>query len=517
MMRRNTFLSLGALAVLICLMVTCLLPAACAEYSFDAVLDEIPTARIFAGAYVHDPSIIAVDGGYYIFGSHMTAAYTDDLRQFHSVGDGYHTSNPVYGEFLTSDRERIFAYAGLGDSLIPTDDGQCHVWAPDVIWNEAMGKYCMYVSISSTWNASDIALAVSDDIDGPYRYVSTLVYSGFTADTLSATDVTEYVPEDYALSHYIKKSGEYNITSCPNAIDPCVFEDAGGRLWMVYGSWSGGIFILEIDAATGLPIRPEADGTDECDPYFGRHLAGGGHESVEGPYILYDAEQEYYYLFVSYGSLTADGGYQIRVFRSEQPDRGYVDMNGKALRAGVKHENFGLKLSGNYRLPSLDRACLSTGHNSALIDADGRKFLCYHTRFEGRGEFHEPRVKQYFLNREGWPCVLPYATGGEVLPAEGVTAAAVAGRYFFVNQGRKITSAIAEPEIMVLNQDGTLYCENGGGTWLLREGTCYLHMNLNGTEYSGVFCPMRDEAGADVMAFTAVGGNESVWGVCYGD
>ena len=109
MMRRNTFLSLGALAVLICLMVTCLLPAACAEYSFDAVLDEIPTARIFAGAYVHDPSIIAVDGGYYIFGSHMTAAHTDDLRQFHSVGDGYHTSNPVYGEFLTSDRERIFA------------------------------------------------------------------------------------------------------------------------------------------------------------------------------------------------------------------------------------------------------------------------------------------------------------------------------------------------------------------------------------------------------------------------
>jgi len=39
----------------------------------------------------------------------------------------------------------------------------------------------------------------------------------------------------------------------PNAVDPHVFFDVDGDLWMVYGSYSGGIFILEMDPETGLP------------------------------------------------------------------------------------------------------------------------------------------------------------------------------------------------------------------------------------------------------------------------
>ncbi len=30
-------------------------------------------------------------------------------------------------------------------------------------------------------------------------------------------------------------------------------------MWMVYGSWSGGIFLLEIDEKTGLVIHPKED------------------------------------------------------------------------------------------------------------------------------------------------------------------------------------------------------------------------------------------------------------------
>ena len=33
--------------------------------------------------------------------------------------------------------------------------------------------------------------------------------------------------------------------------------------------------------------------------------------------------------------------------------------------------------------------------------------------------------------------------------------------------------------------------------------------------YNGVFCEMKDEAGTQVMTFSAVGANESVWGVKY--
>ena len=93
------------------------------------------------------------------------------------------------------------------------------------------------------------------------------------------------------------------------------------------------------------------------DTYYGKRLLGGGHKSIEEPYIMYDAKSDYYYLFVSYGALTREGGYQIRVFRSKTPDGDYVDMNGNTPWAKDKdHAGFGLKLSGNYMLPSLEQA-----------------------------------------------------------------------------------------------------------------------------------------------------------------
>ena len=39
----------------------------------------------------------------------------------------------------------------------------------------------------------------------------------------------------------------------PNIVDPNTFFDASGHLWMIYGSYSGGIFIMAMDKTTGLP------------------------------------------------------------------------------------------------------------------------------------------------------------------------------------------------------------------------------------------------------------------------
>ena len=132
---------------------------------------------------------------------------------------------------------------------------------------------------------------------------------------------------------------------------------------------------------------------------------------------MYDKDSDYYYLFVSYGNLQREGG----IVRDEKcsvlktVDGEYVDMNGKypQKRAG-NPAYFGLKLSGNYRLPSLPQAYMATGHNSAFISSDDKRYIVYHTRFENRGETHEPRAHQYLINEEGWPCMLPYATGGEI-------------------------------------------------------------------------------------------------------
>lgn len=486
-----------------------------ADLDFTVSYDGIATAKIEAGASVHDPSIIKSDGKYYLFGSHMSTAVSDDLRNWTVIGSGYKVKDPIYYELMGN--EEAFAYAGSKKSLIPTDDRGWHVWAPDVIYNEATGLYYLYFCTSSTWNASNLCYATSEKIDGPYEWQGALIYSGFTAAELDATDVTAYVDKDTAKDRYIKKSNEYDFNDYPNAIDPTVFYDEEGKLWMVYGSWSGGIFLLELDPQTGEVIHPEDDEEKRIDTYFGQKLLGGNHSSIEGPYILYDEQSGYYYLFVSYGALSREGGYQIRVFRSETVDGEYVDMNGQYPLNTVNgdHAPYGLKLSGNYYLPSLEMAYMATGHNSAFIDDDGKKYIVNHTRFDNASEEHEPRVHQFIVNEEGWPCMLPYATDGETVSETGYEMSQVAGRYYVIDQGTNIDAQIAQPFILYLEEDGKVYGDGVEGTWEAKEGTCYMDITYGDVSYSGVFCEMKDEAGTQVMTFSAVGANESVWGVKY--
>lgn len=485
------------------------------DLDYTVSYDGIATAKIEAGASVHDPSIIKVDGKYYIFGSHMSTAVSDDLRTWTSIGDGYKVKDPIYYELMAN--EDAFAYAGSKKSVIPTDDRGWHVWAPDVIYNEATGLYYLYFCTSSTWNASNLCYATSENIEGPYEWKGALIYSGFTAETLENTDVTEYVDKDTAKDTYIKKSNEYNFDKYPNAIDPTVLYDEDGRLWMVYGSWSGGMYLLELDEETGEVIHPEADEENRVDAYFGKRLMGGNHTSMEGPYILYDEQSGYYYLFVSYGGLAREGGYQIRVFRSETIDGDYVDMNGEFPldTQNMEQAPYGLKLSGNYYLPSLEMAYMATGHNSAFVDDDGKKYIVNHTRFDNKTEDHEPRVHQFIVNEEGWPCMLPYATDGETVSETGYEMSDVAGRYYVINQGTAIDANIAEPFILYLEEDGKVYGDGVEGSWETKDNTCYMNITYGDTSYSGVFCQMNDEAGTQVMTFSAVGNNESVWGVKY--
>lgn len=486
-----------------------------ADMDFQVNLDGIATAKINAGVSVHDPSIFKADGKYYIFGSHMSTAVSDDLRTWTSLGDGYKVKDQIYYELMAN--KDAFAYAGSKNSVIPTDDRTWHVWAPDIIYNDTDGLYYLYFCTTSTWNASNLCYATSESVEGPFEWKGALIYSGFTAETLDATDVTEYVDRDEAKDKYIKKSNEYNFNKYPNAIDPTVLYDEEGRLWMVYGSWSGGMYLVELDKETGTVIHPEADEANRVDAYFGRRLLGGNHSSIEAPYILYDEQSGYYYLFVSYGGLAREGGYQIRVFRSETIDGDYVDMNGEFPLDTVnpEHYPYGLKLSGNYFLPSLEMAYMATGHNSAFIDDDGKKYIVNHTRFDNKTEEHEPRVHQFIVNEEGWPCMLPYATDGETVNESGYDMADMAGRYYVINQGTAISADIAQPFVLYLQENGKVYGDGVEGSWEATDGTCYMHITYGDTSYSGVFCQMNDEAGTQVMTFSAVGANESVWGVKY--
>ena len=123
------------------------------EYNFAVKYDGIKSANISSnGVAVHDPSIIEADGSFYIFGSHMSAAKSTDMMNWEMLADGYSKTNPVYGQIYDV-KEEAFRYSGDKTSIIPTDDGKTHVWAPDVIFNKTTGKYNMYYCVTSTWNA----------------------------------------------------------------------------------------------------------------------------------------------------------------------------------------------------------------------------------------------------------------------------------------------------------------------------------------------------------------------------
>jgi len=469
--------------------------------------DGIATKAVGAKASVHDPSIIKVGDTFYLFGSHMEAASSTNLRQWKSFATGVNASNPLFTNLFTD--EDVFAFAG------DNGGGSYSVWAPDVIYNKVMKKYVMYFCTSSTFIKSNLCYATADSVDGPYTWQGTLLYSGFTSDTISETDVVKIVGEENADTYL--KGDEYNNNLWPNCIDPTVFYDADGKMWMVYGSWSGGIFLLEVDETTGKIIHPEEDKDNSIDAYFGKRLMGGNHHSIEGPYILYDAASSYYYLFVSYGSLTREGGYQIRVFRSKTVDGEYVDTTGSNPGTDRFHYKYGLKLMGNYYLPSLTAAYMAPGHNSAMIDQDdGKLYIAYHTRFDAGTEYHEPRVHQMFINELGWPVVAPYAYDGETISITGYDKKDVTGMYYLVNHGDGIDATINEPVMIELLEDGTIVGDQFMGTWTMTDNSYYMTLTYGDVTYSGVFLKMNDEAETPVMTFTAAGtNNKSIWGVKY--
>ena len=81
----------------------------------------------------------------------------------------------------------------------------------------------------------------------------------------------------------------------------------------------GGIRLIKIDPDTGLAAE-EGLGIEIA------KRSRGVDTSIEGAYIIYNPDTDYYYLTVSYGSLFFD--YNIRVARSRNITGPYIDPNG---------------------------------------------------------------------------------------------------------------------------------------------------------------------------------------------
>lgn len=443
-------------------------------------------APVFKSVSVHDPSIIKADDGYYyIYGSHMAAARSLDLISWESISKDANRGCTLFNDVQTELKEAL--------SWAKTKT----FWAPDVQKLNDGRYYFYYCTCEGSSPLSALGVAVSDKPEGPYEDLGIFLRSGASG---------------------------YNSTYYPNVVDPHTFFDNDGKLWMVYGSYSGGIFILEMNPDTGFPMEGQG---------YGTKLLGKNHSRIEAPYILYSPETEYYYLFLSFGGLNANDGYNIRVCRSKYPNGPYEDALGQEMikcggRAGTffndaDYVSYGVKLIGGYKFELVDSdtnrfvsAFRSPGHNSAYYDSEtGQYFIIFHTRFANSGESHSVRVHQMYINDQGWPVVSPQRYAGE--DGTLVDGAKIEGNYKLLFHLRDINNKEHVSVLASLNADGTITGAKKGA-WTVTDGT-NIHLTIDGKEYSArLHTAWDNNQQAWVTQFTGLDTEgAALWGVRYGE
>lgn len=394
-----------------------------------------PAAPRFTNATVHDPDHIEVDGTHYFFGSHLASASTTNLMALTQLTTSVSASNPLFDD-VTVELAETFEWAQSNT-----------LWAPDVVRLDD-GRFRMfYNACKGDSPRSAMGIAVADKVTGPYRDQGVILKSGMW-DEISPDGTV------------------YDARVHPNAVDPDVYRSPDGRLWMVYGSYSGGIFILQLDPASGRPLPGQG---------YGRHIWGGNHARIEGAAMFHDPVRGYYYLFATYGGLDASGGYNIRVVRSKAPNGPFVDAEGhdmaqvkadpaKPLFDDASIAEAGVKLMGNHLFaraigdpgegPGV--GYVSPGGCTVFVDGQtGQTMIAFHTRFPGRGEEHEVRVHRLLFTDDGWPVIAPLRFAGE--GTASLKRAEQVGTYAVVDHApRTISADLHRARTVTLGQDGRL-------------------------------------------------------------
>lgn len=229
-------------------------------------------------------------------------------------------------------------------------------WAPDII--RLKDRYFLYFSVS-TWGSrqSAIGLLVGRRLD---------------------PEAPDYGWEDRG--PVVRTTPQDNY----NAIDPALFQDRDGRLWMVFGSYWSGIKLVELNPETGLRREPGQGLID---------LAWK--EAIEAAALFRHGED--YFLFVNWGQCCrgTNSTYEIRVGRSRSVTGPYLDREGRDLRKG----------GGTLLLGSSGRF-IGPGH-AAFFEAEGQLWMSYHFYDAAQGGRSALDILPVQWDPEGWPVVRP--------------------------------------------------------------------------------------------------------------
>lgn len=363
------------------------------------------TGKMLGLWMTHDPAIFRDEesGYYYIYCTGAICQRSKDLIHWEMVGK-------VVEEPPLESSEWV---------------GGKDIWAPDIV--KVGSEYRLYCS-NSTWGVrqSCIFLAVSDSPEGPF------VPKGCVLKTSDALPV--------------------------NAIDANVITDVKtGQMYMVYGSFWGGCHVLKLDKETGLAAE---EGIGTCVASRPAWMSTG----IEGPYMIYNPDTEYYYLFVSYGSLKSD--YNIRVGRSRNIEGPFLDFNGRDLTEAEDRDNtIGLLAYGGYCWND-GTPYMAPGHNSVLRDADGAWYLVCHIReknFTGEPEPSTMQVRKLYWMSNGWPVVSAEPYCGEI--KQEIPKEELLGHYERISFVPSLPQGIMTAVPMKLDTKDYYECCSIQGTW----------------------------------------------------
>ena len=226
-------------------------------------------------------------------------------------------------------------------------------WAPDIPYSDKKIIYYSNWSFSGQDGVASIGRAVG---------------SGIAPDITWTDDAKPVISTD----KYTYDNGG------PCAIDPAVFEDYAGNLWLSFGSHGlenspryGGIWIVRLDPKTGhIPIGTDPIWYPENKAFI--QLANYGdnkytENNIEAPFVYKFAG--YYYLFVNWDRCCngIESDYQILVGRSKFPEGPYFDRVGKNLVDGGG--TLVLKSKGKY---------IGPGHAGIFKDEKGVFCFSFH-------------------------------------------------------------------------------------------------------------------------------------------
>lgn len=233
---------------------------------------------------------------------------------------------------------------------VPENKG--HLWAPDII--RIGGRWFVYYSVSSFGSQhSAIGLATGKSLDPQSE---------------------DYGWKDEGVILRSRRGDRFN------AIDPALVMD-GGKLWMSFGSFWEGIFLVELDPATGKR-------KDDKPP-----LKLAMHPEIEAPFI--HKEGGWYYLFVNWGKCCrgVESTYEIRVGRSKSVTGPYLDKNGDDMKDG-----------GGSPVLATDGRFIGPGHASIFVEK-GKQMLVHHYYDKERHGRSDLRMLPLEW-RDGWPVVM---------------------------------------------------------------------------------------------------------------